>query len=144
MERTAIKKLISGFIQRHFIAVISTVTGGGVPEAAVIEFGNTENLELIFDTFSTYRKYRNLKKNSRVAFVIGWDENITVQYEGEANELSGEELKRYKELYFRKNPKARKWETRPDVRYFKVRPSWIRYSDLNVNPWNIYEMNFPG
>lgn len=142
MEETTIRNLIRDFIQTHSIAVISTVAPEGGPEAAVIEFGETDNLELIFDTFTTYRKFKNLQTNNRVAFVIGWDENITVQYQGVAYELSGEELVKYKHLYFKKNPKAQRWESREEIRYFKVIPTWIRYSNLNVNPWEIHEINF--
>jgi len=140
MEREEIKELIRNFIKRHKVAVMSTVTKEGNPEAAALEFGDTDDLELIFDTIVTYRKYKNLEENNRVAFVIGWDENITVQYEGEAHELSGEEEVKYKQLYFQKNPKAKKWEKNPEIRYFKVIPKWIRYSNLNVNPWEIHEI----
>jgi|SRR3989344_3346379 len=138
------KKLIREFIRKHTLAVISTVTDQNTPEAAVIEFGDTDTLELIFDTFSTYRKYNNLQHNTHVAFVIGWDENITVQYEGKAYELVGEEQKTYKQIYFAKNPKAKKWEKKPEIRYFKVIPQWIRYSNLNVDPWEIHEVTFRG
>jgi pyridoxine/pyridoxamine 5'-phosphate oxidase len=136
------KQLIRDFIDKQKLAVISTVTSQGNPEAAVIEFAETDDLELVFTTFSTYRKYKNLQHNKRVALVIGWDEKITVQYEGDAYELSKDEQEKYKEIYFMKNPKAKKWEERKEVRYFKVIPTWIRYSDLSVNPWKIQETSF--
>ena len=88
------------------------------------------------------RKYANLRKNNRVAFVIGWDEDITVQYEGEAYELAGEEKDKYKEIFFKKNPKAQKWEAVPEIRFFKVVPKWVRYSNLKVHPWEVYEIKF--
>lgn len=137
-----IKQLIRETLERNRLAVISTAHQDGAPESAVINIGSTEDLELIFDTLSTYRKYSNLQKDSRVAFVIGWDQNITVQYEGNALELSGKELDAYKEAYFTKNPKARKWEARPETRYFKVTPRWIRYSDLGQKPWFVQEIRF--
>lgn len=142
MNNQETKKLILDFIRKQKIAVISTVDSSGKPESAVLEFGETENLEIIFDTFGTYRKYKNIQQNKNVSFVIGWDENITVQYEGEAYELSGEEMEVYKQTYFTKNPKAKKWETREDIKYFKVIPTWMRYSDLNVNPWKVVEHIF--
>ncbi len=80
----------------------------------------------------------SLRKNP---FVIGWDENITVQYEGEASELKGEKLNKYKEIYFKKNPRAKKWEGREGITYFKIIPKWIRYSDLNKDPWEVFEIN---
>lgn len=136
------KKILRDFIKKNKLAVISTINSNGKPESAVLEFGDTDNLELIFDTFETARKYKNLQKNGDISFVIGWDENITVQYEGVAIELGGDDLKKYKEEYFAKNPDARRWETRQGIRYFKVIPSWIRYSDLNKDPWEIFEVDF--
>lgn len=136
-----VKQLVREFLRRHELTVIATVTPDGLPEAAVIEFGETDQLELIFDTITTYRKYANLQANRHVAFVIGWDEAITIQYEGLAHELAGEELITYQEVYLAKNPKVEKWRHRPDVRFFKVEPTWIRYSDLSKDPWEIHELN---
>lgn len=130
------------FIKKHDIGVISTVTPEGLPEAAVIEVVVTDDLELIFDTFVTYRKYKNIEHNPNVAFVIGWDNNITVQYEGRAQELKGEEVEKYKEIYFSKNPDAKKWEKLEDITYFKVIPKWLRYRDGNTDPMTVFEINF--
>ncbi len=130
---------ILDFIKKQKLAVISTVVGGK-PESAVLEFGETDKLELIFDTFTSSRKYKNLQTNKNVSFVIGWDENITVQYEGMAEELIGEEAKKYKQEYWTKNPKAKRWETKEGITYFRVIPTWIRYSDLNKDPWDIFEI----
>jgi len=136
------KKLILDFIKRHKIGVISTVSPENRPEAAVIEFGETDNLELIFDAFENSRKVQNIKQNNQVAFVIGWDEDITVQYEGEAFELSGIELEKYKKIYLAKNPAVAKWEKVKGIKFFKVTPRWIRYSGLTREPWEVFEVKF--
>lgn len=137
------KKLILDFIKEHKIGVIATVSSRNRPEAAVIEFGETDDFELIFDAFENSRKIQNVKQNNRVAFVIGWDEDITVQYEGEAFELTGDELEKYKKTYLAKNPAVAKWEDVEEIKFFKVIPKWIRYSDLNKDPWEVFEMEFP-
>lgn len=137
------KETILDFIRRHNIGVLATIDLESLkPEAAAVEFGETDNLELIFDTFVSSRKYKNLKVSSRVAFVIGWDENITVQYEGEATELRGKELERCQSIYFAKNPRANKWKGKEGIAYFKITPNWIRYSNLNKDPWEIFEVTF--
>ena len=136
------KKELLKFIKKQKLAVISTVSPDSIPEAAVLEFGETDELELIFDTFIKSRKYENLKVNPKAAFVIGWDENITAQYLGEAVELEGEELQRCKDYYFKKNPRAKEWDGREGIAYFKVMPKWIKYSDLNKHPWEIHEFTF--
>lgn len=136
------KKIILDFVKRHAIGVVSTVTPNNTPEAAVVEFGETDNFEIIFDTLYNSRKYKNLQKNNNVAFVIGWDEDITVQYEGRAHELSGDDLTKYKEIFFKKLPHARKWEKVKGIKFFKVVPKWIRYSDLRKHPWEVFEVKF--
>ena len=135
------KQVILDFIKKQKLAVISTVGIDNKPESAVLEFGETEELELIFDTLTSSRKYKNLHTNKNVSFVVGWDENITVQYEGVAEEVKGEDAKRYQQTYWNKNPKAQRWESREGITYFKVAPKWIRYSDLNKNPWDVFEIN---
>ena len=134
------KLIISDFIKKQKLVVISTVDKNNKPESAVLEFGETDNLEIIFDTYNSSKKYKNLQINKHVSFVIGWDENITVQYEGIAEELTGEQKKKFQKIYWIKNPKAKRWATREGVVYFKTTPRWIRYSDLNEHPWKILEI----
>ena len=136
-------KTILDFIKKHTLCVISTITPPHQPEAAVVEYGENNEFELIFDTFTDARKSKNLRLNNKIAVVIGWDDNITLQYEGEAFELKyGVELNKYKHAYFQKNPRAKKWENREGITYFKIVPRWIHYSDLNVYPWNVFEITF--
>ena len=137
---TTQRQRILEFIKKHQIGVIAT-TDGVKPEAAVVEYGETDDLELIIDAFISSRKCKNIFQNPKVAFVIGWDDNITIQYDGEATELKGVELAKYKVVYFKKNPQAKKWEHREGITYFKIVPKWIRYSDLNKSPWEVFEIS---
>ena len=57
----------------------------------------TDRFELFFDTVETTRKVQNLRRNPKIAFVIGGltgGDERTVQYEGLADEPSGAELAR--------------------------------------------------
>ncbi len=134
------KEEILNFIKKQKLAVISTVGPDNKPESAVLEFGESGEFELIFDTYDHSRKFKNLQTNRNVSFVIGWDENITVQYEGIAEEVFGENKEKYQKLYWMKNPMAERWASRKGITYFKVTPKWIRYSDLNKHPWDITEI----
>lgn len=136
------KSFVLEFIKKQELAVIATVNVEGKPEDAVIGFGQTDDFELIFGTYNSSRKYKNLKNNPQAALVIGWDENITVQYEGIASELTGGEKDKYTKIYFAKNPSAEEYSDHPDERYFKIVPKWIRYADLNKAPWEIIELKF--
>jgi len=130
------------FIKGQKLCVVATISPENKPQSAVVEFGQTDNFEIILDMYNTSRKYKNMKANPSISLVIGWDQNITVQYEGIAQELSGEEKTKYQKLYWAKNPEAKRWADREGIVYFKIIPKWIRYSDLNVHPWKISEYSF--
>lgn len=136
------RKHVIDFLKQHTLAVMATTAANGHPQAAVVEFSETDDLEIIFDTFSSYRKYKNLQRDARVAFAIGWDDDETVQYQGVAHQLSGGELKKYQSIHLTKLPKAKKFVGMEQTRYFKVTPTWIRYSNLRVNPWEVFEVTF--
>lgn len=118
------------FLRRHRYAVEATVSPSGAPQAAVVGVVVTRAIELFFDTESTTRKYDNIRHRPSIAFVIGWDEAQTVQYEGVVDEPSGEELGRLKALYFDRFPDGPTREAWPTIKYLRVRPTWIRYSDF--------------
>jgi pyridoxine/pyridoxamine 5'-phosphate oxidase len=128
------------FLRKHRLGVLSTVSGAGEPEAAVVGIAFTDQLEIIFDTLDTTRKCVNLRRNPKIAFVIGWDEETTVQYEGTADEPKGAELDRLKEAYFVPYPDGRERQKWAGITYFRVRPMWARYSDFNA-PLKIVEFS---
>lgn len=129
------QELIDYISARQF-AVISTF-GEEYPQAACIEFGN-DGLTIIFDTDRNSRKCKNILQSPKVSLVIGWEDEKTVQYEGIATLLEpGHELQHLKAVYFKKSPEAQKWESTEGNVYFKVEPTWIRFTDLNVTPWDI-------
>jgi len=72
------------FMRTQRLAVEASVAPGGGTQAALIGVGVTDALELVFDTVDTTRKCVNLRRNPRLAFVIGgWadGDERTVQYE---------------------------------------------------------------
>jgi general stress protein 26 len=137
------KDFIYSFIKQHNLAVLTTISKEERPEAALVGFAISEDLELVFDTVKTSRKYPNLLRNPFVAVVIGCDNETTVQYEGIATELSGPEAGYYKEIYFDVYKDGReRAETWPHIVHFKITPNWIRYSNFN-DPVVIEEMSAP-
>ena len=128
------------FLRRHRLGVLSTVSPLGEPEAAVVGIAFTDELEIVFDTLDTTRKTANLRHSPKIAFVVGWDQEITVQLEGLADEPKGAELDRLKEIYFAVYPDGRERQRWKGITYFRVRPHWARYSDFNP-PGNIVEFS---
>src|SRR5205807_1015703 len=96
------KEELFRFIDRESLAVLSTVSAAGTPQGALVGVAVTPQLEIIFDTVKSSRKYGNLAANPAAAFVIGCTSEKTVQFEGDGVELSGDELARYKQIYFAK------------------------------------------
>ena len=132
------------FMRGHSLAVQSSVSPSGAPQAAVVGFVVTEDLEIVFDTLETTRKMQNLRANPKIAFVIGGLTNRderTVQYEGIADEPTGAELHRLKEIYFQSFPDGRQRQSWPGLVYVRARPLWIRYSDYNRSPPEIAEFD---
>ena len=133
---------VFAFLEKEQLGVLSTARKDGRPEAALMGFAATPELEIIFDTVKSSRKYPILKENPRVAWVIGCTTEITVQYEGLAEELVGEELEKYKKIYFQKFTDGPARESWPGITYFVVRPKWVRYCDYNPAARRIEEREF--
>jgi uncharacterized pyridoxamine 5'-phosphate oxidase family protein len=135
------KDFVFKFIKNYDLGVVSTISLNK-PESALVGIAVSKDLEIIFDTVKTSRKYQNLLQNPSVAVVIGWDNETTVQYEGIATELTGTDAQYYKEIYFEVYPDgSERDKTWPDIVHFKISPKWIRYSNFN-EPVTIEEMNF--
>jgi sulfate adenylyltransferase large subunit len=117
------------FLRRYRLCVQAS-TAGGAPQAAVVGFAVSDDLEIVFDTLGTSRKMTNLRRHPRVALVVGWDDEQTAQIEGVADELQGPDLARLKAVYFGVYPDGVERQKWTDITYVRVRPTWVRYSDF--------------
>jgi pyridoxine/pyridoxamine 5'-phosphate oxidase len=130
------------FMSRHKLGVLSTAGPTGDPQSALVGIAVTPDLEIVFDTVDTTRKYPNLIANHACSFVVGWETEQTVQYEGLASELTGDQLAKYKKVYFHVWPDGPSRESWPGIVYLVVRPTWVRYSDFAKDPPQIEELSF--
>jgi hypothetical protein len=137
------KMAIYAFMAGYRYGVVSSIAANGVPQSALVGIAVTPELEIVFDTLNTSRKYSNLTERSSCSFVVGWGGEKTVQYEGIAAEPKGAELERCQEAYFAVWPDGLARMSWPGIAYFVVWPRWIRYSDYDRNPPLIEEMIFP-
>jgi general stress protein 26 len=120
------------FLQGHRWAVEATVAEDGAPQAAVIGVAVTDDLEIVFDTSTRSRKAENLRRTKRAALVVGWDQGQTVQLEGPADEIArgSAEHARLLAAYVGAFPDGVERAKDADITYFRVRPTWARYSDF--------------
>jgi uncharacterized protein YhbP (UPF0306 family) len=138
---------IREFLRTQRYAVQASVTPDAAPQAAVIGIAVSDALEIIFDTLESTRKWANLRANPRIALVIGGlaeDDPRTVQYEGIADEPAGAELERIRKIYFDRFPDGRDRLVWPGITRFRVKPTWLRFSDYHYDPPLIVELEFDG
>jgi len=130
------------FLKKTPYGVVSTVHKDGSPESALISLAVTPELEVVFETLNTARKYLNAMRDPRVAVAIGGRGDKTVQIEGLADEPVEEDLERLKAAYYAEcsfNEGHRGW---PGMTYLRVKPTWIRYSNYAL-PWSVEEYSVP-
>ncbi|HET9400350.1 MAG TPA: pyridoxamine 5'-phosphate oxidase family protein [Candidatus Acidoferrales bacterium] len=133
---------VLAYMRTQRLAVQSSVSADGKSQAAIVGFAVSDQFEIVFDTLQDTRKARNLRSNPAIALVIGgWTpgNERTVQFEGIADEPSGEDLERLKRTYYDVYPDGvarAKW---PGLTYIRVKPTWLRFSDYNQNPPVIIE-----
>jgi general stress protein 26 len=132
------------FMRSEKYAVQTSVSPGGVPQAAVVGIAVTDRLEVVFDTLASSRKAPNLRANPAIALVIGGTrdgDERTVQYEGTADQPSGAELERLLAVYYERFPDGPERRSWPGLIYVRVKPTWIRYSNFSTNPPEIIEFD---
>ena len=132
---------LQAFINACRYGVVATNSASGPPQSAVVGLAATKALELVFDTTATTRKILNLRRDPNISVVVGWSDDGTVQYEGAADEPTGEELARIQGAYFEAfpdGPERLKW---PGITYVRIRPTWIRFTSYTQPAKNL-EMVF--
>jgi pyridoxine/pyridoxamine 5'-phosphate oxidase len=118
--------------------VISTADKQHGPEAAFINLAVASNLEIVFETLISSRKYRNLQTDPRAALVIGGHGKTTLQIEGFVDEPVETDLDEAISLYYDACPQNNSHRNWPGLTYLRLRPRWIRYSDYG-HPWKVEE-----
>ena len=101
MGRSAYVSAAGDFTQAAQDTLQTAVSPAGLPQAAVVGIAVSDRFEIVFDTVDSSRKAPNLRANPAIALVIGGTregDERTVQYEGIADEPSGGELDRLRDL----------------------------------------------
>jgi hypothetical protein len=128
------------WMRSQAFAVVSTTHGDGRPQAAVVGIAVTDVLELVFDTLTTSRKSENLRRGDGRCAVVAWRDSATVQLEGIADEPTGDERARLVAHYLAAFPEGRARAERAPIAYFRIRPTWVRWSDFATEPPRIEEL----
>ncbi len=130
------------FVRHRGLAVVATRGPDGAPQAALVGIAATDQGELVFDTAASSRKCRNLRVSPRVAVVVGWEDEITVQCEGDADVLTGRERGRCLRAYLRQYPDGRERAQDPAIVLVRIRPDWGRLSDYRPDSFEAEAITF--
>lgn len=145
MKRTEVIQAIKNKFQEANLCVLSTVSSeDGSPQGATMKYTLLGNLQLILGSLDSTRKNHNMKTTPKVAITLGWskDDWITIQYEGTARLLQGEEREQLSDLHC-KNSGSQRYRNHPSQEYFLVTPTWVRYSDWSDKESLLaYEIDF--
>jgi general stress protein 26 len=134
---------IHAFLKSQKLAVIATVKNKThAPEAALVGFAEADDLTLYFQTQDQTRKAKNLDAHPTVAFVIGTqlEAATTVQYEGIVHVATKAEQAIGRQLLIDKDSPSVRFLDKPGTIMYKVTPTWIRYSNYNAGPPEVFEI----
>ena len=121
------------FVQRQRLGVVSSLAADGAPQSAVVGIATSEAGEIVFDTLGTSRKAGNLRRDPRVSLVV-WENERTAQLDGLADEPTGAELDRLRDVYLAAHPGGRERLAWPGLTHFRIVPTWGRFSDFEATP----------
>lgn len=128
--------------RKRCYAALATSTTAGVPEVAPLRYVVTDDFELVMGTLRTSRKYANLTRNHQVAVVI-WDHEMSIQVEGRFDEPEGAEEERLRTHFATELPREAQLRAgRPNHLFFRITPTWTRYSDFTDEPPRVLTLDF--
>lgn len=134
-------------MRAHPYAVQCSVSADGRPQAATVGVAISDDLEIVFDTLQTTRKWANATRRPRMALVMGsLDASASwgLQIEGPVDEPTGRERERLLQTYLKAFPDGVDRQAWPGLTYLRVRPEWIRSLDYGVSPPEIVEYDVAG
>lgn len=120
------------FVRHARLAVLTTASIAGRPEAALMEVAVTRSAELIFDTPFDARKIEHIRHNDQVAIVVGWQAGVSIQVEGTVRIAADKERAYYEEQYLADWPNARVMDRSFAV--LVVTPAWVSLYDATPKP----------
>lgn len=129
------------FLRGQTLCSIATIDAEGKPSIARVAFSVSEAGEFIIGTSEASRKAENIAANSAVALETT-DENkrYTVQAEGLARAVEAEEFNEvYADEHYNQLPASRPFKDQPGQVHFVITPTWLRFSDCSVQPWQLTE-----
>ncbi|MFE5337769.1 pyridoxamine 5'-phosphate oxidase family protein [Isoptericola sp. NPDC056573] len=129
----ALERLV-GHVRAVGDGVVSTVGPDGAPQAAYLTLAVTARGELVFDARVGSRKVANLRRDPRVAVVVGGPGGTTLQVQGVADVPSGDDAARCADAYRAAFPRFAASLDDPGIVVVRVVARWARWGDYRSSP----------
>lgn len=148
-QQHEIKKTALDFLKSHKTAVIATTSVGEAPQASTVYYVVDDDFNIYFLTGKETRKFKNLERDGRIAFVVGTGpEVVTIQGGGRATLLkhphTDDVVIRMSENMGLKESQYWPVFKLPEgvITVFKIRPEWMIMVDLDAERPKTYKENF--
>lgn len=133
-------KSVKDYLSKERVSALTVLLTDHTPHSTTMHFSHIDE-PLIF-YFSADKRDRKCQlilngKEVKAALVIGFSEDnwLTFQAEGVVGILSSQsEINKVKNTHYAKHPNSKKFEKDPNTVFLVFRPTWWRFSDLNVDP----------
>ena len=148
-QQEVVKKEAFNFLKSHKTAVVATTSVDGEPQASTIYYVIDDNFDLYFLTGNETKKFKNLEKNNRIAFVIGvGPKPVTIQGSGKAELLkhpyTDDIIMRMSENLGLKESRYWPFFKLPEgtASVFKIHPEWMVMVNLDIDQPAKYSEDF--
>ncbi|WP_448003416.1 pyridoxamine 5'-phosphate oxidase family protein [Agromyces bauzanensis] len=132
------------YVRSQRWGVVSTLGTDGRPQAAHLAIAATGRGELAFDAKPESRKIANLRRDPRIAVVVGGADGTTLQCEGIADFPEGDDLLRCVDAYLERFPEFAESIRSGTVVVVRVTPTWARYGDYRTESPILVEIPLGG
>ncbi|GIG19279.1 hypothetical protein Cch01nite_00030 [Cellulomonas chitinilytica] len=118
-----------GYVRSRADGVVTSLGPDGQPQAAYLPLTATDGGELVLDARVTSRKVENIRRDPRVAVVVGGADGTTLQAEGHADLPEGADRDRCAAAYVDAFPQFAASLSDPGIVVVRVTLSWARLGD---------------
>ncbi len=136
------EQTVKDYFQAQELAVVTTLNTAGLPQSALVGVSKHDKYKLVFATQEHTRKFQNLLDNSVMTVVVGLAMPATIQMEGEAKILRGDERAKYEPEHLIQRPGSKSFSNLPGLHYILFTPKWLRYTDITQKPELIIERKY--
>ena len=133
------KKVLLPIFKNNDLCILSTADKSGKSESAVMAYTLKDDFTLLMNSEASTRKVQNLLVNNQISVVVGGLEgDPSIQIDGVAKVLEGEQAQQAKDYMLSVNPELKNYFSETG-RFIMIIPTWFRLSDFTVNPPSIIE-----